>query len=307
MRKLFLGLPVFITAFVFGYVTAHSFLPRLGEVMPTVAAEPSAPIPEPPAPVKQPEFVPPAQSAPIKNIDLTSEFRDLPNFIEIPNFRVKLVDVFEYGNDFRRDEIPARSGEKWIGLFEHYGVASVRSVTVRIDALPARSGYGNGIDTALRLPGQKGVPVFILKNIHLLKTGTVTSLYHRPSSDEITKRNLPIKSMALGYNEKFYLGDKVYDLRVAPGTTQNGREVNVLILELDGVRQILTYNLHYDEYDNIGDLLWVGDLDGDGKLDLYFDDYGYEIGGFGSNLFLSSEAAEGQLVKQVASFTTAGC
>jgi len=117
--------------------------------------------------------------------------------------------------------------------------------------------------------------------------------------------------MTIGYSEKFWLKDEEYTLRVAPGMTRNGTEANVLILETGETNQIVTFNSHFEDkntkYDTIGDLLWVGDLDGDGKLDFYFSDFGYEKGGFGSNLFLSSAAERGQLIKLVASFGIAGC
>ena len=50
----------------------------------------------------------------------------------------------------------------------------------------------------------------------------------------------------------------------------------------------------------------MGDLDNDGKLDLYFDEFN-EKGYFGVSLYLSSEAEKGKLVKVVATFGTAGC
>jgi hypothetical protein len=155
--------------------------------------------------------------------------------------------------------------------------------------------------------GRKQKPVFIFRGIDDAQPGRVTSLYHRPSADEIALRNLPIKAMEIGYREQFYLGGNTYLLRVALGELKDGTKANVLVMESNGISQIVTYNPHYVSSDIIGDLLWVGDLDRDGKLDLYFDDYGYEKGSFGSNLYLSSQAEPGKLVKLAASFGTAGC
>ena len=53
-------------------------------------------------------------------------------------------------------------------------------------------------------------------------------------------------------------------------------------------------------------LLWAGDIDRDGKLDLYFDQFN-EKGFFGVDLYLSSLAADGDLLGLAAGFGSAGC
>ena len=67
-----------------------------------------------------------------------------------------------------------------------------------------------------------------------------------------------------------------------------------------------TYHVPSDERDIVGSLLWAGDLDGDGKLDLYFDEFN-EKGFTATELHLSSLAKSGELVKLAASFGMAGC
>ena len=53
-------------------------------------------------------------------------------------------------------------------------------------------------------------------------------------------------------------------------------------------------------------LLWAGDLDGDGRLDLYMNlSTHYNVSA--RRLFLSSAAASGALVREVAVFQTTGC
>ena len=88
--------------------------------------------------------------------------------------------------------------------------------------------------------------------------------------------------------------------------TKSNKKSFALILDDENTSQII--HVVYGEPGNvIGNLLWIGDLDVDGKLDLYMDFYSYEKGYFDSGLFLSSKAKKGQLVKQAASFFTAGC
>jgi hypothetical protein len=53
-------------------------------------------------------------------------------------------------------------------------------------------------------------------------------------------------------------------------------------------------------------LLWAGDLDGDGKLDLLFD-LSTHSGAGARRLFLSSAARKGEAVREVAVLETTGC
>lgn len=78
----------------------------------------------------------------------------------------------------------------------------------------------------------------------------------------------------------------------------------VLLLENDVESQIIDFS-----YDNrfVGNLYWVGDLDSDGKLDLFMNFWNYEKGYYSSGLFLSSEAKKGQLVKRFEFLAYGGC
>lgn len=49
-------------------------------------------------------------------------------------------------------------------------------------------------------------------------------------------------------------------------------------------------------------ILWAGDLDRDGKLDLLLNDVADEYGRFSWDLYLSTEASSDQLVGKVATF-----
>jgi hypothetical protein len=297
MRRLLLGFPIFLVAFWVGYALVPQF--RI------------APVGNEPKLMEhtiQSETIPAFTAPVVQNVDFVAEFRDLTNLADVvyPTTQTKLVDLFEHGNAYRKSEVIAKSGETWLGLFEKNGKFSLKHTDVKVKLDPTYEGYGD--EDYVRLKTNEGnTPVFIVKNSKSLNAGAITTVYHRPHWKEIEKRNLPIKPMAIGYKEDFYLNDNKYTLRVTPGLTLDGSRVNVLVLETGEKSQIVNYNHHYDEYDNIGDLLWVGDLDGDNKLDVYIDNYSYEKGYFWSNLFLSSEAEDDKLVKEVASFGTAGC
>ncbi len=62
----------------------------------------------------------------------------------------------------------------------------------------------------------------------------------------------------------------------------------------------------YIKVTDLGNLYWVGDLDRDGKPDFFTNLYLNENGDY-LNLYLSSRAKKGKLVKKVAVFATSGC
>ena len=84
-------------------------------------------------------------------------------------------------------------------------------------------------------------------------------------------------------------------------------------LRAEGVRQALfTYSAYFEgtqrlwESDNGPFVLWAGDLDLDGRLDLLLDTSDHENVNE-MRLFLSSAAKPGQFVSEVALFRQLGC
>ncbi len=78
-----------------------------------------------------------------------------------------------------------------------------------------------------------------------------------------------------------------------------------LVLTFGASNQVL-YSLAGCGDDAGWSLIWAGDLDGDGKLDLYVNvTQHYNVSE--RKLFLSSQAQKGQLVKEIAEFVTTGC
>lgn len=234
---------------------------------------------------------------------------DLPDYSEadeIPKYKMKLMDIVETGNNFDKEEIEeAKSSEIWLGLFEKNDGFYLRDTKIKIRP-EHRKNYGRRDSLTIKLD-RKGKPVFLLKNAGKLRKGKVKTLYRRPSYDEAERLGIELKPMKIGFAQKFKLGKRIYNLEVKAGLTKSNEKRSVLILKTGNKSQILYFNLYFEAGDNIGSLLWVGDLDRDGKLDLYLDFYTFEKGGFDSGLFLSSEAEKGDLVKQVADFGTLGC
>lgn len=229
--------------------------------------------------------------------------KDFSDDLVSPKYKFKLVDVLEHGNSYRKDEVIARNGETWLGLFSSNGESYLKNTKLKID-----------LDFDPEDPGavirfNKNKPLFLLKNAKKLKEGKITTLFQETSSEDADFAD-QTNTMNRGFVREFQLGERKYTLQIKDALTKAGETVIVLVLETEGFSQIVAYEKYFDDdYDGdyVGNLLWVGDLDGDGKLDLYMDFNDWEKGFFSSGLFLSSEAEKGKLVKEVAGFYTAGC
>ena len=217
-----------------------------------------------------------------------------------------LIDLLQTEGIYRESEVVANNGEKWLVLFEQGGEYSLHPATAEVKKKRTQSYVGDEYDVQLSF-NRTGVALFAIRSSIGLKRGAVTTLYHRPSQDEIDQRNLPIGSMQTGYKRDFNLNGTWYTLRVSRAMDSSGQKVGVLVLEHEGFKQIIATNYYEPGYgETIGELLWVGDLDRDGKLDLYFDEDN-EKGYFRVGLYLSSAAEPGKLVKLAATFGTLGC
>lgn len=296
-----MGIILSVFTFAVGYGIANVGLQSLGAVASPQVSEcplqvPGAPEPE--APKKEQSTAP----------DFVPEITDLADFADVglQDFKLKLVDIHEHENAYRKSEVIAKNGEQWLGLFEKNEKFYLKTTQVSVKFDPKYEGYGDE-DYVRLTTSDNGNPVFLLKNFGTLKPGTVESLYLRPTYDEIQRRSLYDKPVKIGYEEYFSLGDKEYVIRVNRGLTKENEKVVALMLSVDGIGQAITYLPYNSDDDTVGHPVWVGDLDRDNKLDLYLDHDGYESCGFSSSLFLSSAAKKGELVRQVASFGTAGC
>lgn len=291
-------LVVFFSAFAIG-VTAYGFS-LLAALMWELEADAARK-----APVERLEIV--TEKPPTLD-DFVAEFSDLPRDEDLvfPNFYERFFDIHNTNGLFRKSETVAKNGEAWLVMFERNGKYQIQRSRARITQLRSVSYPGDETDARVRFPGN-GRPVLAFRDIKNIKPGPVDTVYLSPTWEEINRRNLPIGPMETGFKRKLDLNGKWYTLRVSTGLTTDKKKIGVLVLEQDSVEQVIARN--YFEAGSgtiIGDLLWAGDIDGDEKLDLYFDNYS-DKGGFSGGLYLSSHADEGELLKLVALFGYAGC
>ena len=153
-----------------------------------------------------------------------------------------------------------------------------------------------------------GSALLALKGIQGLKAGPVKTLFIQDSYFGDEDAEIANEELSNDYRRKFSLNEHSYVLRTSRGLTKDGHKVAILVLESNGIVQVIKQTRHFptDDRDIFGSLLWVGDLNNDGRLDLYLDEFN-EIGAFSGELYLSSEAELGKLVNLVALFGTAGC
>jgi hypothetical protein len=214
------------------------------------------------------------------------------------NYKTKMLLTGE----FHGDEVTAKSGEKWLGLFKEDDKYFLRYAKIKVSRVrdeivdedpKAKTGKKVSIENKIE-------PIFLLDKAKMLREGEITTLYNSPKDEGG-------KQMENGFSESYKLDGKIYTLKVVnEKTSETGiSKGSKLVLESEETKQVLV-SLPNGGNDAFWHLLWVGDLDRDGKLDFYADvSWHHNV----SNpvLFLSSQAEKGKLVKDVADFRSVGC
>lgn len=299
IKKTVFGIVFFLSTFLVGYVSVLL-------IRETTTSEKTAVIHLQTEHIFSEELSKPApkieESFEPKIFDLT-DFEDLEE--SDYKYKTKLIDISVSSNNFRKEDIEARSGETWLGLFQEKGKYFLRYT--KIEIRPERRPDWKRDDSVTIKTDKKTDPFFLLKHAENLREGEIKTLYRRISYEESEGLGIDSEPMGRGYVKKFQFGGVKYTFRVKEGLTKSKKKILALILETEETSQIVDYISYYESGDYVGNLLWVGDLDRDGKLDFYMDEYTYEKGGFGSGLYLSSEAEKGKLVKDVAGFGLPGC
>lgn len=217
---------------------------------------------------------------------------------DVTKLRIKLLET---GEEFHGDQVNAKSGETWLGLFKKNDKYTLQTTKLKIvsvrDTIVDEKGEKTGKSI---FTNNKAKAVLLLKNAKMLPEGEVKTLFFADETDESTE-------LKNGSEKSFEFNGAKYSLRVENKISHDEYlgKGSKLILSRNGKEQVLNY-LKDGCNDCFWHLFWVGDLDRDGKLDFYFDlSWHYNV--TDRKLFLSSQAEKGKLVKYVANFWTNGC
>jgi hypothetical protein len=219
--------------------------------------------------------------------------------------------LVETGEGFHGDDAPAEDGEEWLGLYVTGSGSSLISSKVTVKRVndpivdedeSQMTGKSISVDHPVE-------PVFLVKGAAMLKPGPVTTVYRGDREEE----RWLINGVDLDSRKtlRLRLGAREYQLKVLgrKGRSIEKQDVEFLNLQLAlvfGRQTQILYSPEATSETTPWSLLWAGDADGDGKLDLYVEvSSHYNVSE--TRLFLSSQAKPGQFVKEVARFTTIGC
>lgn len=298
IKKLFIG--VFLSTFLFGVIAYFLVPKRENKIIRKITSEtiPKKTVQTTPAIIKE-------------ELETLEEVGGWVDEEKYP-FKIKLLTT---GEGFHGDEVEAKTGETWLGLFQENDKYFLRSTKLNIkrvydDIIDYKKNQTTGKTVSVK---GKNQPLFLLKNSRL-SNGAVQSLFRGTTWREVIEN---YKESELSFDEimttmkkdfvhNFEIKNKKFALKVIEAKNKNDEKILALITESEGTRQVLHTMRESDEFLSIGDLIWAGDLDRDGKPDFYMTLFEhYNVGN--SVLFLSSEAENGKLVKKVAYFWTTGC
>jgi hypothetical protein len=208
--------------------------------------------------------------------------------------------VLEIG-EFHGEEVNAETGEKWLGLHISDDGSMLLNYQLTVeavhDSIVDEPDKKTGKKVSVDLPLQ---PVFLVK-AEWLNAGPVRTVFegnYEKALDQMSPVTLKLADVS--YELKVVSSEGVEKCS-GEGLPRNAR----LVLASAESTQIL-YSLGDCGSDPGWFLLWAGDLDSDGRLDLYVsvnEHYNFSE----KKLFLSSKASKGRLVEEVAEFVTSGC
>ncbi|HEY9194127.1 MAG TPA: hypothetical protein VIO81_14755 [Methyloversatilis sp.] len=204
--------------------------------------------------------------------------------------------------DFHGDEVAHGSGPGWFALVLKSGTARLEPVALKVSRVfdAVLDEEGKPPYTGKRVASLPAVEALALLRGAGLKPGPLDS-----ATLTGTRQGLAAKSFSLGARR--YTLDVAADCGKRAGTcrwTLSDGALRQTLAELE-VTRTADGRLETDSAST--GLIWAGDLDGDGRLDLILDVSNHDNAVAQVRVFLSSRAAPGRLVGEAASFGAVGC
>lgn len=208
--------------------------------------------------------------------------------------------VLEIG-EFHGDEVEAQTGETWLGLHISDGESMLINYQLTVesvhDGIVDEPDESTGKKVSVDLPLE---PRFLV-DTEWLSAGVVQTVLEG-NYEKSLERMSPVS---------LKLADTSYELKVIGSDegeqcSSDGLPREARLILSSGKSEQVLYSLEECGDDPAWFLLWAGDLDRDGKLDLYVSvTQHYNVSE--KRLFLSSAAGDGGLVEEVAAFVNSGC
>lgn len=201
---------------------------------------------------------------------------------------------------FHNNEVTAKSEEVWLGLFPTQCGYELKSTTISVK--PVHDAVVDS-DTSIKTGWLVDVnslsePIVLIRGTKNLKECSVKTYSSGPRTlIPGTAINITTK----GDKNSYSLCPNSKSEQIQGGTLYTDY---TLKLSFDSASQVIAAFDGLD--DSIPVLVWAGDIDGDGKLDLLLDlTNHYNVSQY--TLFLSSAAKTGELVRKVTDFRIVGC
>jgi hypothetical protein len=220
-----------------------------------------------------------------------------------PLLRAQDVQIMMTG-EFHKGEVKAESSETWFGLYDEGGQLRLVRTTIKVETVrdvcvDEKEEEKTGMLVSCDKPG---TPLFLVRGIEGLDEREAKTAYQGHKflcPGEILKldqgRNA-IRMIAFGDMQKPEPGRGPYYRNYSVQFWTGPRPDYHMLAE---------YPL-LETFDAIPYLIWAGDLDNDGKIDMFWDLTDHYAGRH-YTLFLSSLAKEGEWLKKVAEVIYRGC
>jgi len=201
------------------------------------------------------------------------------------------------------DEVPADAAGNWLALVREGNGTTVHPVNISL--VPEQDMMDeDGEETGRRVGVEPPLePIVLVRGLGWF-TGPVTTALMDERIDVAHTLEVRLNTVSSRLSVRCGEGSRVEGQRQQRCT---------LVVQSEAVRQALfTYSAYFEgtqrlwASDNGPFVLWAGDLDLDGRLDLLLDTSDHE-NVKEMRLFLSSAAKPGQLVSEVALFRQVGC